>query len=120
MRFSEWQPKSRPAKSSPKGHSGPRAEYAVRAELWLYPGAGGWHFVNLSIRQSEEIRVRFASEARGFGSLPVTVRIGETEWRTSIFPDRKSKSYLFAVKAAVRRKERIEAGDRVTALLRIV
>ena len=97
----------------------PRAEYQVRTRVWLYAGVGGWHFANLSPRQSAEIRKQFGNEARGWGSLPVTVRIGRTEWRTSLFPDRKSKTYLFAIKAAVRKKEGIAAGDRITAVVQI-
>jgi hypothetical protein len=87
--------------------------------VWLYPGAGGWHFANLSVRQSAEIRELFGAEARGFGSLPVSVRIGRTEWTTSLFPDRHSSTYLFAIKADVRRQERVAAGDRITAMVRI-
>ena len=96
-----------------------KAEYRVRAKVWLYPGKGGWHFVNLSARQSAEIRVRYGLDARGWGSLPVSVRIGETEWMTSLFPDRKSGSYLFAIKAEVQQKENIAAGDTITAAVRI-
>jgi hypothetical protein len=96
-----------------------RAEYQVRAKVWLYPGAGGWHFANLSRKQSAEIKDLFGSEARGFGSLPVSVKIGRTEWTTSIFPDRKSGSYLFAIKAEVRRQEDIAVGDTVSAIVRI-
>src|SRR5689334_14967496 len=97
----------------------PRAEYKVRAKVWLYPGMGGWHFANLSPRQSTEIRIRFGTSARGFGSLPVSVKIGRTEWKTSIFPDRKSESYLFAIKAEVRKKEHIVAGRTITAVVQI-
>lgn len=96
-----------------------RAEYRIRATVWLYPGAGGWHFANVSQRLSAEIKKQFGMDARGWGSLPVTVRIGRTEWKTSLFPDRKSKSYLFAIKAEVRKRERIAVGDRVSALVRI-
>lgn len=97
-----------------------RAAYRVRAKVWLYPGAGGWHFANLSRKQSRTIRELFGPEARGFGSLPVVVRIGKTEWRTSLFPDRKSRSYMFAIKGEVRRREAIEAGDAISALVQIL
>jgi hypothetical protein len=80
---------------------------------------GGWHFVNLSPKQSAEVRARFGGEAGGFGSLPVRVKVGRTEWRTSIFPDRKSRSYLFAIKADVRKAEGIAAGDAITAVVRV-
>ena len=97
----------------------PKAEYHVRAKVWRYPGAAGWHFANLSRRQSAEIRVRFGPEARGFGSIPVTVRIGRTAWRTSLFPDRKSGTYLVAIKADVRKKEGIAADDTVSAVVHV-
>jgi len=96
-----------------------RAAYRVRAKVWLYPGMGGWHFANLSPKQSAEIRGRFGDSARGFGSLRVDVKIGRTAWKTSIFPDRRSDSYLFAIKADVRKKEHISAGDTVNAVVRI-
>src|SRR5262245_18340341 len=98
---------------------GSGAEYRVRARVWLYPGAGGWHFANLSKRQSHEIRLRFADERRGFGSLPITVRIGTTTGQTSLFPDKRSESYLFAIKAAVRQREGIAVGDTITAFVKL-
>ena len=96
-----------------------RAEYKVRAEVWLYPGKAAWHFANLSAKQSSHIRKLFGAEAAAWGSLPVTVRIGETEWKTSIFPSKKSASYLFAIKAEVRKKEHIRVGDTITAVVQI-
>jgi hypothetical protein len=53
------------------------------------------------------------------GLLAVRVRIGETEWRTSLFPGAKPRRYLFAIKAEVRQKERITAGDTITATVRV-
>ncbi len=100
-------------------HHRPRAEYQVRAKVWLYPGAGGWHFVNLPRKLSAEIKDLFGADAKGFGSLPVSVRIGRTTWKTSIFPDRKSRSYLLAIKAEVRKQERIAVGATVTATVQI-
>ena len=98
---------------------GPSAKYKVRTKVWLYPGMGGWHFANLSPRSSAKIKVRFGGAARGFGSLPVSVKIGRTEWKTSIFPDSKSRTYLLAIKTEVRKKERIAAGDTITAFVQI-
>ncbi|HWC75704.1 MAG TPA: DUF1905 domain-containing protein [Gemmatimonadales bacterium] len=93
--------------------------YRIRAKVWRYPGKGGWHFANVSPKQSTEIRVRFADERRGFGSIPVTVRIGRTTWETSLFPAKQSRTYLFAIKAAVRKLERIDDGDTISAVIEI-
>jgi hypothetical protein len=48
------------------------------------------------------------------------VTIGKTQWRTSLFPDKKTNSYLVAIKAAVRKGENIEAGETVTATIHIL
>ena len=95
-----------------------RASYRVRARIWLYPGAGGWHFITLSKKPSKEIKELFGSN-RGWGAVPVAVTIGRTEWRTSLFPDRKSGAYLLAIKADVRVRERIDIGDTVVAAIKV-
>ena len=98
----------------------PKATYKIRGKIWLYQGIGGWHFVNLSAKQSTIIRALFSIEARPFGSIPVSVTIGKTQWRTSLFPDKKTNSYLFAIKADVRRKEHIATGDTIIAKVQIL
>jgi hypothetical protein len=85
--------------------------FSVKAEVWIYPGMAGWHFVTLPKKQGSEIKERFGKAARGWGSLPVKVTVGKTSWKTSIFPDKRSGSYLLPLKAEVRKKERIKAGD---------
>jgi len=98
----------------------PKATYKIRAKVWRYEGVGGWHFVNLSTKQSTIIRTLFSLEARPFGSLPASITIGKTQWRTSLFPDKKSRSYLFAIKADVRTRENISTGDTIDAIVQIL
>jgi hypothetical protein len=95
-------------------------DYTVESRLWRYKGAAAWYFVNLPSAQSAEIKARFGTTARGWGSIRVRVRIGNTEWNTSLFPDKKSGTYLFAVKADVRKAERLSDGDAVTAQISVV
>lgn len=80
---------------------------------------GGWFF--LTVEGQAAIEVRYASLGRtgGFGSVRVTACIGGTEWRTSLFPDRKSGGYLLPLKADVRRREGLEAGQDVTVTLSV-
>lgn len=87
--------------------------YTSTSKVWLYPGMAGWYFVSVSKKDSARIRRLFEGVARGFGSLPVTVTIGKTIWNTSIFPDSKTKTYLLALKAEVRKKETIAGGDTI-------
>ena len=98
----------------------PKAVYKIRGKVWLYHGIGGWHFVNLSAKQSSMIRALFSNEARPFGSIPISVTIGKTQWRTSLFPDKKTNSYLFAIKADVRHKEHITTDDIIIAKIQIL
>ncbi|MFA5939599.1 MAG: DUF1905 domain-containing protein [Sinimarinibacterium sp.] len=93
--------------------------FTVEATVWRYTGAGGWHFANLPEALSAEIRAKYAKSPRGWGSIPVQIRIGETEWDTSLFLARKTRSYLFAIKASVRKDEGIVDGSRITAYVRI-
>lgn len=95
------------------------ATFTVEATVWRYTGAGGWHFANLPEALAADIRAKFAKPARGWGSIPVRIRIGDTEWETSLFPDKKTRSYLFAIKASVRKDEGIVDGSRITAHIRI-
>jgi hypothetical protein len=89
------------------------------AELWLYPGKGGWHFVTMPADVADELRARAGGPRRGFGSVRVKVTLGSTTWETSAFPDSKSRSYLLPVKADARRRERVEDGDTVTITLEL-
>jgi hypothetical protein len=92
-----------------------KGTYRITVRLWIYPGeSSNWHFVTVPKRESGEITEKFSAKKRGWGSLPVEVKIGKTLWKTSIFPDSKAGTYLLPVKALVRRAEGLEAGDSVT------
>jgi hypothetical protein len=56
---------------------------------------------------------------RGWGSLRVTATIGKTSWKTSIFPDRESDSYLLPLRSDVRKKEGIQEGNLVSLSVEI-
>ena len=89
------------------------------APLWRYPGAGGWHFVSLPPGIADEIADMTAGNRAGFGSVRVAVTVGTTSWRTSLFPDSKTGTYLLPVKEAVRDAENLETGDVVRAQVQI-
>jgi len=93
--------------------------YKVKGEVWLWPGDTPWHFVNVGKKQSEEISKLYGKKRRGFGSLPVLVTVGKTSWKTSIFPEKKSGTYLLPLKVDVRKKESITDGDTITFSLEI-
>lgn len=89
-------------------------KYKMKAKVVLYPGPSPWHFIYLPKERAVDIKKRFGSLQKGWSSLPVKVNIGKTNWRTSIFYDRRSETYLLPLKAEVRKKEEIIHGDIVT------
>lgn len=95
------------------------SSYSFRAELWLYPGEAGWHFLTLPEAIADDLREEAAPLRKGFGSVKVTAEISGHTWQTSVFPDSKSGSYLLPVKKAVRTAARISAGDEVVVKLEI-
>lgn len=92
--------------------------YTIRAKVWLYPGGtASWHFVSIPKKESADMKARYGVQKKGWGSLPVRATLGATEWRTSIFPDTQSGTYLLPLKADVRRKEDVGEGDTITCTL---
>ena len=92
----------------------------VTAPLWLWSGENGsWHFITVPEELSDEIRAHCLAEMRGFKSARVEVTINHVTWRTSVFP-MKSGGYFLPVKAVVRRKAGIAAGDEVTVSIELL
>lgn len=93
--------------------------YEVEAEVWLWTSdKAAWHFLSLPPDVSDGIRA-LRGRRVGWGSLRVAATVGGTTWRTSIFPDSRSGAFILPIKADVRRRENIAAGDRVTVAVDI-
>jgi hypothetical protein len=89
--------------------------------LWIWKGesAGRWYFVTVPDEQCDEIRAQSFGSPRGFGSVRVEATIGTVTWRTSVFP-LNSGGYLLPVKAEVRKKARLAAGDQFRVVLELL
>ena len=89
------------------------------AELWRWTArkdsadAGAWCFVTLPVDLADDLRER-AGEPRGFGSVRVRARVGDTTWDTSVFPDAASGSFVLPVKKSVRTAAGVAEGDLLT------
>lgn len=94
--------------------------YKIKSKVWRYPGMSGWYFVGIPKSNSQEIRKVYQSFSKGFGSIPVEITLGSTIWNTSIFPDRKSGTYLLPLKASVRKKEDVLSGDMISFSVKIL
>ncbi len=92
--------------------------YRVRGRVWLWSGGqGSWHFVTIPAARSREIEGRHGGIGRGWGSIPVTVTLGKSTWKTSIFPYSKVKAFILPLKADIRKKETIRSKDLITFTL---
>ena len=92
----------------------------VTAPMWLWSGEGGsWHFITVPAELSGEIRAMSLARRGGFGSVRIEATINGVTWRTSVFPQ-KSGGYILPVKADVRRRAGIAAGDEVELRLRLI
>lgn len=91
--------------------------YRFEAELWEHAGEAPWVFVTLPAAISDEIE-ELSPQRPGFGAVKVRVRIGTTEWETSLFPDSKAGAFVLPVKRPVRRAEGLSVGDTVSVSLR--
>ncbi len=92
------------------------------APLWIWRGeaaAGNWHFVTVPEEQSAEIKAHAFGSPRGFGSVRVEATINDVSWRTSVFP-LGSGGYILPVKAEVRRKANLAAGDELKVVLELL
>lgn len=84
------------------------ARYTFSAPLWQWQARrDAWFFVSVPDDLSDEITARSEGLTGGFNSVPVTVTVGATSWRTSIFPGGDG-SYWLPMKKAVRVAEGIE------------
>jgi hypothetical protein len=85
-----------------------KIKYPFTANVWKYFGTNGWYFVSLPIEISTEIREHLKWQEEGWGRMKATAAIGTTQWDTAIWFDSKQNTYLLALKADVRKKEKLE------------
>ena len=86
-------------------------------EVWEWRGPAPYHFVSVPAVLCEEVRDAAAVVSYGWGMVPVSLRLGETSWTTSLWP--KDGGYVVPLKDAVRAAEGVEIGDRVTVRMDI-
>lgn len=79
-------------------------------------GPAPYYFVPLPENEAGVVEDHKSMLTYGWGVIPVTGRVGRTEFTTSLFP--KDGGYLLPLKDAVRRAEGIDEGD--TVALRLI
>lgn len=79
--------------------------YAFKAEVCLFPQAGGWHYVAAPQEYTDELK---PLAERGLVAVEATV--GSSSWQTSLLPMGDGSQFL-ALPAKVRQIEQITIGD---------
>ncbi len=92
-------------------------EFEFNGKIWFWRGPAPFFFVTMPEEQSHDLKAISSAVTYGWGVIPVRVQIGNTEWKTSLFP--KDGLYLVPIKASVRKAEHLEEGDDVTIRLEV-
>lgn len=87
------------------------------ATLISWRGPAPFVFAPVPAEESDAIAHVKAQATYGWGVIPVSARIGGTEFTTSLFP--REGRYLLPVKTAVQRAEWIGVGDEVGVEMRV-
>ncbi len=87
------------------------------AQIWFWRGPAPWYFVTVPAKECLDLNAISGVVTYGWGMIPATVQIGETEWKTSLFP--KDGRYIVPLKASVRAAEDLEEGDMVMVKLMV-
>ena len=91
--------------------------FEFSGKIFHWRGPAPFLFVAVPPKQSDEIKAVSRLVTYGWGVIPVHVRIGNTEWKTSLFP--KDGKYLVPIKMLVQKAENVKEGDEVTIQLEL-
>lgn len=93
-------------------------QWKMRAKVWLWSGNAAWHFVTVAKPLASGIKTLSQGMRSPTGSVRVAVTIKKVTWKTSLFPT-KEGTFLLPIKADVRKKTKIGAGDTVSLVLEL-
>jgi hypothetical protein len=85
--------------------------------IWYWRGPAPHHFITVPAELCQDLSAISRSVTYGWGMIPARVRIGETEWKTSLFP--KDGGYIVPIRASVQKAENLDVGDTVTVELEV-
>lgn len=86
-------------------------------EVWFWRGPSPYHFVRVPDAESAALREAAALVTYGWGMIPVSARVGATEWTTSLFP--KDGGYLVPLRDSVRLAAGLDVGDVIDVRLTV-
>ena len=86
-------------------------------EVWFWKGPSPFYFLTVPEPESREIKEVERLVTYGWGMIPVTATIGETTWKTALWP--KEGLYVLPLKDRVRKAECMVEGTLATAVLEV-
>lgn len=92
--------------------------FKLKEKIWVYSGPAAWHFITIDKSTSDKIK-QIPVLKRGWGSVPVNVTVGNSTWKTSIFPD-KGDIYLLPIKKKIRVSENLKEGFLANITLEVI
>jgi hypothetical protein len=92
-------------------------ELGFSGEIWFWRGPAPFHFVTVPEEECLALKEVSAVVTYGWGMIPVSVRIGDSEWTTSLWP--KNGGYIVPVKKWVQDAEELDIGDTVEVRLTV-
>lgn len=93
-------------------------KHKLVGKVWTYQGPSPWYFVTISNKNVDEIKKEVIF-LRGFKSIKVEIKLGDSKWQTSIFPHKKG-SYILPIKKAIRISEKIDVGSKINYILKVI
>lgn len=100
-------------------------KFKSRVIVWQGGGSGkddsgAWRFARVPENISAKIKAMQKDKPkRGWGAVYAEAKIKKTIWQTSIFPDKRSSTYLLPLKKEVRYEENLYDGIETNITLQI-
>jgi hypothetical protein len=92
-------------------------EIEFSGQVIEWRGPAPYYYLPLPDEAAEDVHEVAAMATYGWGVIPVTARLGDVDFETSLFP--KDGGYLLPLKDAVRKPQGITVGDQISVELTI-
>ena len=91
--------------------------FEFTGKIFHWRGPAPYLFVAVPERESADIKAISQMVTYGWGVIPVHVKVGRTEWKTSLFP--KDGRYLVPIRKSAQMAEKLDEGDTISIRLEI-
>ena len=90
---------------------------SFEGEIWFWKGPAPWFFVTVPEQQGRDLQAIMRMVTYGWGMIPVEVEIGQSRWKTALFP--KDDRYIVPIRANIRKAENLHEGDTIFVQLEV-